>query len=373
MANNGSNDNGAANNGIDRRSLHQWEGRLLYAAGYPAPTDFCAPGGWHLSAGGIPIPPPPTGAAIDEIIEGMSDEQRTDPRFYPDNYPAWNAFFRRWYKRELAAYDGPPPPPARNNTVGRRRWWSACGRTLEAVLEHIENGNSPVLGMPPPQRPTLSCRRGCSWMPQRMASTSSGSASSGSASARSASRSSASTPRTVKQEPPSAPPRCNSGALVIREGARTTSPSLRRRPRKDAAAKAVSDLDEAEATRAEEAATAEAIARSLCDVVPADNAMPLDAALEWSRGDWEREEAEQQRRLLDLAAAQRRAAAAAQPHGAPVVKLEESSNDELYRPTPPRFGDAGQGSSHQAPPPQDGGDSSNDGRDNTAFYRRLGM
>jgi hypothetical protein len=35
----------------------------------------------------------------------------------------------------------------------------------------------------------------------------------------------------------------------------------------------------------------------------------------------------------------------------PVVKLEESSDDELYRPTPPRFGDAGQGSSRQAPPP----------------------
>jgi hypothetical protein len=155
MANNSSDDNDTANNGFGRRSLHQWEGRLLYAAGYPASPDFRAPGGWRLSAGGIPIPPPPTGAAldaaIDEIIEGMSDEQRAEPRFYPDNYPAWNAFFRRRYERELAAYDGPPPPPARNNAVGRRRWWSARGRALEAVLEHIENGNSPVLGMPPPQ------------------------------------------------------------------------------------------------------------------------------------------------------------------------------------------------------------------------------
>jgi hypothetical protein len=91
----------------------------------------------------------------------MCDEQRADPRFYLDNYPAWNAFFRRWYERELAAYDG-PPPPARNNAVGHRRWWSARGRTLEAVLEHIKNGNSPVLGMPPPPRPTLSRRRGSS-------------------------------------------------------------------------------------------------------------------------------------------------------------------------------------------------------------------
>jgi hypothetical protein len=114
----------------------------------------------------------------------------------------------------------------------------------------------------------------------------------------------------------------------------------------------------------------EAIARSFRNVIPAETSMPLDAVLDWSRRDWEREEEEQQRRLLDLAAA----AAAAQPtRGASVVKLEESSDDNLYRPTPPRFGDAGQGSSRQAPSPQDGGDSSDDGGDYTAFYRRLGM
>jgi hypothetical protein len=94
-------------------------------AGYPAPPDFRAPGGWRLSAGGIPIPPPPTGAAlnaaIDEVIETMSDEQRADPRFYPDNWQAWTAFFRRRYERELAAYDSPPPPPARNNAAGGAR------------------------------------------------------------------------------------------------------------------------------------------------------------------------------------------------------------------------------------------------------------
>jgi hypothetical protein len=143
-------DDGATNNGFGRRSQHQWEGRLLYAVGYPAP-----PGGWHLSAGGVPIPPPPQGAAldaaIDEVLEGMSDE----PRFYPDNYLAWNTFFRRRYENELAAYDGPPLPPACNNAASRRRWWSAPGRTLEAVLAQIERENSPILGMPPPQPPTL--------------------------------------------------------------------------------------------------------------------------------------------------------------------------------------------------------------------------
>jgi hypothetical protein len=84
---------GAANNGFGRRSLHQWEARLLQMAGYPAPPDFRAPGGWRLSAGGVQIPPPPVGgdaldAEIDAVIETLSDEQRTEPRFFPENYVA---------------------------------------------------------------------------------------------------------------------------------------------------------------------------------------------------------------------------------------------------------------------------------------------
>jgi hypothetical protein len=106
--------------------------------------------------------------------------------------------------------------------------------------------------------------------------------------------------------------------------------------------------------------------------------MLMDAALAWSRQDWEREETEQQQRLLDLAAVRRRATAAAQPaRGAPVIKLEDSSDDDWYRPTPPHVGDAGQGSSCWAPgqssQQDDGGDSSDDGGDYTVFYRRLGM
>jgi hypothetical protein len=111
--------------------------------------------------------------------------------------------------------------------------------------------------------------------------------------------------------------------------------------------------------------------------------MPMDAALAWSRQDWEREQAEQQRRLLDRAQARRHAEAAALPvRGAPVVKLEDSSDDDLYRPMPPRFGDAGQGSSRwtpgqssqQAPPQDDVSDSSDDdGGDYTHFYSHLGM
>jgi hypothetical protein len=78
----------------------------------------------------------------------------------------------------------------------------------------------------------------------------------------SASRSSESalTLRTVKKEPPLAPLTRgrSSGALIIREGAGTSSPLARgykRKPRKeDAAAAAAFDLAAAEAPRAEDTA-----------------------------------------------------------------------------------------------------------------------
>jgi hypothetical protein len=75
----------------------------------------------------------------------------------------------------------------------------------------------------------------------------------------------------------------------------------------------------------------------------------MDVVLAWSRKEWEMEEAEQQWRLLDLAAAQRHTAAAAPARGALLIKLEDSSVDEWYRPMPPRLGDPGKGSSRWAP------------------------
>jgi hypothetical protein len=74
--------------------------------------------------GGVLIPPPmgdALDAVIDAVIETLSDEQRAEPRFFPDNYEVWNDFFQRRYERELAAYDGPPPPPACNNAAGHCR------------------------------------------------------------------------------------------------------------------------------------------------------------------------------------------------------------------------------------------------------------
>jgi hypothetical protein len=69
-------------------------------AGYQALPDFRAPRRWRLSAGGVTFPPLPVGGnaldvEIDAILVTLSDEQRPEPRYFPDNYVAWNEFFRR--------------------------------------------------------------------------------------------------------------------------------------------------------------------------------------------------------------------------------------------------------------------------------------
>ncbi|XP_051208719.1 uncharacterized protein [Lolium perenne] len=280
-------DDGASNNGFPRQSLHTWEGHLLHQAGYPCPPDTRPPGGgWRLSAGGVPIPPPPQGHALDVAIEearmAMTEEERADLRHHPENYTRWNSFFLRRWECELASYDGPPPPPPRNNAAGRRRWWSAPDRTLHNVLEHIEGGNSPRLTMPPPSRASTSRQWGNSWQARGMAASSS---SSGSA-ARSISRSAPSL-APVKKEPDSPPRhRTRGGGIVIRE---PSTAQGRRRPKRDhdtsgERKRKPAKVKVEEADTAEDAAILEAvIARSLQDLVPAENAMPLDQACAWSR------------------------------------------------------------------------------------------
>jgi hypothetical protein len=76
----------------------------MHVAGYPAPPDFRALGGWRLSAGGVPIPPPLIGRLVT-----LSDKQRAEERFFPDNYEAWMDLFWQRYERKLAAYDVPSP------------------------------------------------------------------------------------------------------------------------------------------------------------------------------------------------------------------------------------------------------------------------
>ena len=111
----------AAANGFGRRSLNEWEGRLLYEAGYPAPPDMRTPQTWHLSVGGVPVPPLPVGADLLDAIQraraAMSDEDRADPQWSATNYEGWRIYFQEEHDREMAAYEGLPPVPRRQ--IGR--------------------------------------------------------------------------------------------------------------------------------------------------------------------------------------------------------------------------------------------------------------
>ncbi|KAE8803305.1 Homeobox protein KNOX3 [Hordeum vulgare] len=93
-----------------------------------------------------------------------------------------------------------------HNSDDSRPWWGVSGRTVHAVLEHIEGYNEPPLEYP---APSLSRRSGSSWLPRRMAGSSS-SCSSGTPSPLA----------TVKAEPQETSERHRSrdGNLVINEG-----------------------------------------------------------------------------------------------------------------------------------------------------------
>ncbi|KAK1650116.1 hypothetical protein QYE76_067921 [Lolium multiflorum] len=134
----------------------------------------------------------------------LTDEERAEPRHHPDNYTAWNSYFcgggggARLLRRPAASASaqqrrGPP-------TLVER-----AGRTLEAVLDHIEGGNFPVLTMPP-SRASASRRRETSgshgaWLPARLLA-----GRSSLAPVKREEATSPSTPVRVKKEPASPPP-----------------------------------------------------------------------------------------------------------------------------------------------------------------------
>ena len=83
---------GVAANGFGRRHLHEDETRLLFKAGYLVPPDMRVPGAWRISAGGVPVPPPSTGAMrraeIARIRASLPLAATEGPRYVPDS-PLW--------------------------------------------------------------------------------------------------------------------------------------------------------------------------------------------------------------------------------------------------------------------------------------------
>ena len=80
------------------------------------------PGAWRISAGGVPVPPVPTGAArrveIAHIRASLSRAARDGPWYVPDS-PIWEPYFRRRHAEQLEATNG-VVPSGRLNSEGRR-------------------------------------------------------------------------------------------------------------------------------------------------------------------------------------------------------------------------------------------------------------
>jgi hypothetical protein len=117
------------------------------------PPDFRCLGTWMLSAGGIPIPTVPHGAARSATIhrhyyEVLTPEEHNDPLWDPDNEDQWTTFFTERRNQELAHYEGNGPPPANRNVAAQKLWWGVPGRILAFVLDNIAMGNYPWLTMP---------------------------------------------------------------------------------------------------------------------------------------------------------------------------------------------------------------------------------
>ncbi|KAE8791292.1 Homeobox protein KNOX3 [Hordeum vulgare] len=133
-------------------------------------------GAWRLSAGGVLVPPPPSVAKrrgkIACIRASLLKHARLEERYVLDSLPVWTAYFQRRHADHLASTNGFPAARGRHNSDDHRQWWDVLERTLHDILKHIEGGNEPPLQY---AAPSLSHRSGSSWLPRRVAGSSSSS------------------------------------------------------------------------------------------------------------------------------------------------------------------------------------------------------
>ncbi|XBI60382.1 hypothetical protein VPH35_041319 [Triticum aestivum] len=304
---------------------------------------MCVPGSWRLSAGGVPVLPVPEGAArraeIARIRSSLTEDQRNEPRYAPDGETLWTLYFQLRREEQIASVNG-IIPRGRLNSEGRREWWGVPGRTLDAVLDHIETSNVPRLDYP--TRPSFSRRRGSSWMTRRMETGSSLSSGSGSPAL-----------RPVKPEPEETPlgRRARSGALVINEPSPVTAPT--RRSLRLVRPKPEPDMLPVKPEHA--------------GMVAPDD----ESALKWAREDYVREQVRRQRRAYLENQARSRAEErrrVAEEGGVVII----DNDDEGEAGPSSAVGDPVEGCSRDAAGEARGGDDDDDG-DYTHFNRLLGM
>ena len=277
---------GAAANGFGRRTLREKEARALYEHGYPCPPDMrCGPSGWHLSFGGVPVPPVPATdsaafyAAVNKAFYAhLTNEERADPAWNPAdrrNVAQWRQRLDALRAEEIDSLgDDPIPPETKGNSAGRRRWWSEPGRTLAAVMRHIADGGEhlhwPGVAPPPPAPIWWDARR---MAPSASSASASSSRTSGSAAWATSSPASASPPARRRSS--------SGGGIIIRDAGPSTK-KVKKEPG-SGSQRGIDELARRQEYLTDEEALLLALEQSKHDVP----ALPLPDALDWSRKDYE--------------------------------------------------------------------------------------
>nr|AAS88566.1 putative protein [Triticum monococcum] len=87
-------------------------------------------------------------AEIERTRASLSEKQRAFPEYDASNHEAWaRGVLRTPAGRAVGLHEAPVVRGSKNSD-GRRLWWGAPGRTLHAVLKHLEGGNDPRLTYP---------------------------------------------------------------------------------------------------------------------------------------------------------------------------------------------------------------------------------
>ncbi|KAE8799516.1 Homeobox protein KNOX3 [Hordeum vulgare] len=141
---------GVAANGFGPRHLREDEARLLDEADYPVPPDMRVPAYWRLSAGSVPVPPPPTGgerrAEIVHIWSGLRENSRNLLRYASGSNTLWTAYFERRHADQLASTNG-VEPRGRHNSEGRDQWINVISMAMNTkfkVDSHFINASPSI-------------------------------------------------------------------------------------------------------------------------------------------------------------------------------------------------------------------------------------
>ncbi|MGO8639118.1 hypothetical protein ACC840_36155, partial [Rhizobium ruizarguesonis] len=89
------------------------------------PSPSRGQGGWHLSAGRVPVPPIPEDVdreyAIGDVRRALTPEQAADPRWRAeDNEAFWEIYFQRRRDEDLADLGNNGVVEGRHNSKGQR-------------------------------------------------------------------------------------------------------------------------------------------------------------------------------------------------------------------------------------------------------------